>query len=154
MALPHPVERLEALSRVAVFLGNIVRPCIGWSSRDGTFCREGAKTQGQLQLDFLYLACRALGQGVQDGEASFQVPDRFTIGQARRGMTTRFQPLIGGALSIARGVKWCAKSSGSRSTRSAKSCSNTVATRVCSSCRRARNSVPYAASCTSACLKR
>ena len=93
----------QRLSRIALNIGKLAGPCINRQSSDWALCGVRAKAQSQLHLDFLPFAVRTLGDGAQDGEATFQMRDRFTIGQTCRGMLTRLQPLVDGALRITGG---------------------------------------------------
>src|SRR3954452_7854218 len=103
MALPYTIECLELLRRVALFTGKRVCPNIGWPSGDCPLGRDQTKASRQLQREFLPVAGRTFGQGGQDGETSFQMCDRFRVGQTCRGMPTRLQPLIDRASVIAGG---------------------------------------------------
>jgi hypothetical protein len=101
MALPHAVECLELLRRTALFVGKRVGPNIGWPSGESPLGCEQTKASRQLQRDFLPVSVRAFRQGGQDGETPFQMCDRFSVGQACRGMPACLQPLIDRASVIA-----------------------------------------------------
>ena len=54
-----------------------------------------------MQFDFAAVPSRALRQRMQQAETPLEMGDRFEVGQSRRGMLPRLQPLIDRAFGVA-----------------------------------------------------
>jgi hypothetical protein len=72
---------------------------------DSTFGNQQTARQRQLQVYFTSGTGGTLWQRMQETETSLQMRNRFEVSRLRRGMPSRLQPVMGGALRAASGCQ-------------------------------------------------